>query len=183
MNAARQFVTGLAKAIALTIAVAPSAWSQQVAAQPSPSHDGFPAGPKAQILSFSASASSIQPGQSVTLEWAVINADRIMLDRDIGIVAARGSRTVTPTVTTTYTLAALGYAGAGGDTRLITITVPGTNPAPDDSAEAKAALADKPVPRMPDGKPDLNGVYIAPFHSLHPSDKIRLEPGAEKYHV
>ena len=163
--------------IACAIALTQGAFAQL------PSRDGFPAGPKAQILSFTASATLIQPGQSVTLEWAVINADRIALDRGIGIVAARGSRTVTPTVTTTYTLTALGYVGTAGDTRMITITVPGTIPAPDDSVEAKAALADKPVPRMPDGKPDLNGVYIAPFHSLHPSDKITLKPGAEKYHI
>jgi hypothetical protein len=147
------------------------------------SRDGSPGGPKVQILSFTASATSIQPGQAVTLEWAVINADRIALDRDIGIVAARGSRSVMPSVTTTYTLTALGFAGAVGDTRTITITVPGTTPAADDSAVARATLADKPVPRMPDGKPDLNGVYIAPFHSLHAIDKITLKPGAEKYHV
>lgn len=160
-----------------------SATGQQAPAQQQRPRDGFPAGPKVQILSFIASATSIQAGQSVTLEWAVINADQIAIDRGIGIVAARGSRSVMPAVTTTYTLRALGFAGTPGETKTITITVPGTIPAPDDSAEAKEALRDKAVPRMPDGKPDLNGVYVAPFHSLHPIDKITLKPGAEKYHV
>ena len=139
--------------------------------------------PKAQILSFTASATSIKPGQSVTLQWAVINADQITLDRGIGIVPARGSRSVTPERTTTYTLAAAPYRGTPGDTRSVTVTVAGTTPAPDDLAASQQALMDKPVPRMPDGKPDLNGIYIAPFHGLHPTDKITLKPGAEKYHV
>ena len=130
-------------------------------------------------MSFTASSTSIQPGQSVTLEWVVVNADRITLNGGIGIVAARDSRTVTPAVTTTYTLSAAGYAGAGSDTRSVTVTVVGTTAAPAESA----APVNKPVPRMPDGKPDLNGVYIAPFHALRPVDKIILKPGAEKYHV
>jgi hypothetical protein len=169
--------------LALLMALPWSAFAQQAPTGQARAREGFPAGPRAEILSFTASAASIQAGQSVTLEWAVINSDRIVLDRDIGAVAARDSRTVTPTVTTTYTLTALGYAGTGSDTRSVTVTVPGTTPAPDDSAETKEALAGKPAPRMPDGKPDLNGIYIAPFHSLHPIDKITLKPGAEKYHV
>lgn len=184
MNLRRVMSICCAAGIAAAMAAASSwgAFGQQAPAQQG-SRGGSPAGPKVEILSFTASAASIQSGQSVTLEWAVINADRIALDRGIGVVAARGNRTVMPTVTTTYTLTALGFAGAVGDRRTITITVPGTTPAPDDSAAAKAALADKPVPRMPDGKPDLNGVYIAPFHSMHPIDKITLKAGAEKYHV
>ena len=183
MGMQTKFLVPCAVSIAFAMAVGSATLGQQASPQQPRSRDGFPAGPKAQILSFTATAASIEPGQPVTLEWAVINADRIALDRGIGIVAARGSRTVTPRVTTTYTLTALGYAGATGDTRTITVTVPGTNPAPDDSAQAKQALAGEPIPRMPDGKPNLSGVYIAPFHSMHPIDKITLKPGAGKYHV
>jgi hypothetical protein len=156
-----------------------AALAQQSTSQ-APTH-----GPVPQIMSFTASATSIQPGQSVTLEWAVINADRITLDQGIGIVATRDSRTVTPAVTTTYTLTAKGLGGATADTRQITITVAGTTAAPAENTPFNNAdtLANKPVPRMPDGKPDLNGVYIAPFHSVKPIDKITLKPGAEKYHV
>ncbi len=60
----------------------------------------------------------------------MVNADRVTLDRNIGVVTARGSRKVTPSVTTTYTLTALGFGGPGKDTRSVTITVPGTTPAP-----------------------------------------------------
>jgi len=175
-------VSSIALALAMGAAIASGAAGQQAPAQQPPSRDGFPAGPHARILSFTASQTSIQPGQSVTLQWAVINSDRITLDQGIGIVATRDSRTVTPSATTTYTLTALGYAGTGSDARSVTVTVVGTTAAPAESAAAGSAAA-KPVPRMPDGKPDLNGVYIAPFHSVRPVDKITLKPGAEKYHV
>jgi hypothetical protein len=163
----------------LVMALASGTAGQQTPRSP----DGFPTGPKAQILSFTASASAIQAGQAVTLEWTVINADRITLDPGIGSVAARDGRTVTPARTTTYTLTALGYRGTGNDTRSVTVTVEGTVPAPAGGVATSEALATRPPPRMADGKPDLNGIYIAPYHSIRAVDKIILKPGAEKYHV
>ncbi len=145
--------------------------------------DGFPVGPTGRILSFTASPDSIQPGQSATLEWAVVNADRITLDQGIGIVATRDARMVTPRVTTTYTLTVLGFGGKVSDSRSVTVTVPGTTPAPAATTAANNPLANKPVPRMPDGEPDLNGIYVAPYHSIKAIDKITLKPGAEKYNV
>ena len=169
--------------LALGVALASCAAGQQTpAAQPLP-RDGFPVGPVAQILSFSASPASIQPGQSVTLEWAVVNADRITLSDGIGVVATRDSRTVTPSATTTYTLTAQGGGGSGHDTRSVRVTVAGTTPVPAESAPPGNVLANKPIPRTPDGKVDLSGIYIAPYHSIKPIDKITLKPGAEKYHV
>jgi hypothetical protein len=179
MNVPRKVLTSIAFAAVLACGAA----GQQAPAQQPPPRDGFPAGPTARILSFTASPDSIQPGQSVTLEWAVVNADRITLDQGIGIVATRDTRTVTPRVTTTYTLAALGFGGKVSDTRSVTVTVPGTTPAPTESAPVSDPLANKPVPRMPDGKPDLNGIYVAPYHSIKAIDKITLKPGAEKYNV
>ncbi|HEY6903490.1 MAG TPA: hypothetical protein VI216_04235 [Candidatus Acidoferrales bacterium] len=178
MNISRKFWISIAFATALATAAA----APQTPAQRPPAHDGFPIGPRAQILSFTASSNSIQPGQSVTLKWAVVNADRIVLDRNVGVVTARGSRKVTPSVTTTYTLTALGFGGPGKDTRSVTITVPGTTPAPPESAAARPPVS-RPVPRTADGKPDLSGIYIAPFHALKPIGKITLKPGAEKYKV
>jgi hypothetical protein len=178
MNVSRKISISIAVSIVLAMALALG-----TAAQQPRSRDGFPAGPTARILSFTASTSSIRPGQSATLEWTVINADRITLDQGIGIVATRDSRTVTPSATTTYTLTALGYGGTGNDTRSVTVIVEGTNPAPAGGVATSEAPVNRPVPRMADGKPDLNGIYIAPYHSIRVVDKITLKPGAEKYHV
>ena len=147
--------------------------------------DGFPMGPSAKVLSFTAEPSAVQPGQSVVLKWAVVNADRISLNGDIGIVAARDSRTVVPKVTTIYTLAALGYGNAGNDTQSVTVTVAGTTPesAPVNAANAGATAVNQPIPRMPDGTPDLSGIYISAFRSMQALDKIALNPGAEKFLV
>jgi hypothetical protein len=183
MNFRRKVLTLLAFGTALASGVsAQQATPPQAPAPQRLPRDGFPVGPTGRILSFAASAASIQPGQSVTLEWAVVNADRITLDQGIGIVATRDSRAVTPSVTTTYTLTALGFGGKVDDTRSVTVTVAGTTPASPESA-ATNPLANKPVPRMPDGKPDLNGIYIAPYHSIKAIDKITLKPGAEQYDV
>jgi hypothetical protein len=193
--------TMVAAAIALAMTFPLGAAAQQAPAQQDPGQqapapkqlprDGFPVGPSAKILSFTASAASIQAGQSVTLKWEVINADRIELDQGIGIVATRDSRTVTPTATTTYTLLARGGNGTGSDTRTITVTVTGSSAAAASAPEGEPAgrptvseaMMRGPAPRMPDGKPDLNGLYIAPFHSIKPIDEIKLKPGAEKYKV
>jgi len=141
---------------------------------------GFPLGPPAKILTFTAEPNSIQPGQSVTLTWAVVNADRITVDQGVGVVATRGTEKVTPAVTTTYTLRAVGRGGA--DQHSLTVTVAGTNAAPAAPAPSGDVLANKPVPHMADGTPDLSGVYIGGF-AIRPTGKIELKPGAEKYKV
>ncbi|MGC2417451.1 MAG: hypothetical protein WA434_06875, partial [Candidatus Acidiferrales bacterium] len=175
--------------MALATALASGAAAQQAPPKPAPAQrplprDGFPVGPAAHIDSFTANPGAIQPGQAVTLAWAAVNADRITLDPGIGIVAARDSRMVTPRVTTTYTLRVFGFGGKLAGTQSVTVLVAGTTPAPvETAAAADDSLANKPVPRMPDGHPDLNGIYIAPYHSIRVVDEIKLKPGAEKYHV
>ncbi|MDE3109996.1 MAG: hypothetical protein KGL02_08650, partial [Acidobacteriota bacterium] len=176
----KRFFRSLAFAALLSAGALAAAAQQQPAQRPL-TNDGFPAGPRAQVLSFTASSTSAKPGEAVTLQWAVVNADRIEMNRGIGLVDARGSRVVHPQVTTTYTIAAMGFGKTGNDQKSITVTVPGTIPAAADEIPTDP-LAGKPIPRL-DGHPDLSGVYIAPYHSIHPIDKIELKPGAEKYHV
>jgi hypothetical protein len=193
----KNFFFAALEIVALAIGLAPGASAQNEPAQQAPAprqlpRDGFPIGPAAKILSFTASATSIQAGQAVTLTWEVVNADRIELDHGMGIVATRDSRTVTPGATTSYTLVAKGANGRTNDTRTVTVTVTGSATAGPSSAEG-AAQPGRPVvgeetmrgpaPRMPDGKPDLNGLYIAPYHSIKAVDEIQLKPGAEKYKV
>ena len=178
-----RFVSRISVIIAVAVVMVSSAAAQQPAPPQTPAPgrggvEGFPIGPPAQILSFTADKTSIQPGQSVTLTWVVVNGDRMILDQGIGIVPTRGSRTVSPAATTTYTLTAAGRAG--GDKKSVTITVAGTTAAAANSGTS--SVANMPIPHAPDGRPDLSGVYIAGF-DIRPSGKITVKPGAEKYNV
>ncbi len=56
--------------------------------------------------SFTASPTSIVRGNSATLTWATTNATGVSINQTIGSVAVDGTRVVSPTNTTTYTLTA-----------------------------------------------------------------------------
>jgi hypothetical protein len=144
-----------------------------------------------RITTFSVEPAMIQPGESVTLVWAAENPTSVNIDV-LGRVAPRGRRTLTPSVTTTYTLSVTG-AGTTADKRTVTVVVAGTM-AGASPADASAAGTRKAVPRTPDGKPDLSGVYgygaggggrgapppaVAGGLPTTPT----LKPGAEKYKV
>ena len=55
---------------------------------------------------------TIDRGQSATLTWNTANATTVSIDHGIGVVAASGAITVSPTLTTFYTLTATGTTGA-----------------------------------------------------------------------
>lgn len=74
------------------------------------------------IAYFTASPTTINAGDSTTLSWgAVTNAQSVEIDQGIGGVGTPGSRTVSPTTTTTYTLIA--RCGSYDKTAQVTITV------------------------------------------------------------
>ncbi len=58
-----------------------------------------------QIQSFQSDPRQISIGQNATLSWSVLNADSVSIS-GIGDVPASGSRTISPTATTTYILSA-----------------------------------------------------------------------------
>jgi phosphoribosylanthranilate isomerase len=68
---------------------------------------------------LNANPTSIQSGQSSTLSWATSNAASVTLDG--AAVAANGSRVVSPTSTTTYSLVATNATGSVTST--VTVTV------------------------------------------------------------
>jgi len=76
------------------------------------------------IASFSASPASIESGGSSTLSWTVTGARSVSLDNGIGNVAVKGTRAVTPSATTVYTLTATN--AAGNQTASTQVVVPGT---------------------------------------------------------
>jgi hypothetical protein len=140
----------------------------------------------ARILDFMATPASLQPGQAATLVWATENPNSVSIDPEIGNVTARGSRQVKPSATTTYKLTVLGPNGA--ETRSLKVTVAGTVERAATSATASDA---KPTPRMPDGKPDLSGVYNsssfnfggAQVRGQNNAIAATLKPGAEKFKI
>ena len=79
------------------------------------------------IASFTAAPATITAGQSSTLTWSVQNADSVSIS-SIGTVLASGTKSVSPTVTTTYTLTATNKAGS--TTRTATVTVSGGTTGP-----------------------------------------------------
>jgi peptidoglycan-associated lipoprotein len=79
-----------------------------------------------RIDSFTANPSSILPGESSNLTWSVANATDIVIDQNVGTVAANGNRQVFPTSTTTFNLTARGPGGMAA--RAVTVTVTGPPP-------------------------------------------------------
>lgn len=168
MNVAFVLVFGLA--IASTI----PAEAQQAAQEGRGGRGGQPRS-EPRIVTFEARPSSIRPGESAVLVWSTENPSGITIEPEIGPVTARGTRQVTPSATTTYTLTL-----RGGPARTVTLTVAGTTPAKSDSTAPTNTT--KKDARMPDGKPDLSGVYNfagLPAGATPPA----LKPGAEKYRI
>jgi hypothetical protein len=71
---------------------------------------------------------SIQSGQSSTLQWSTSNATTITLNGSP--VSASGSRVVSPTATTTYTLVATNASGSVPSAVTVTVTAPPPPPPP-----------------------------------------------------
>lgn len=112
--------------------------------------------PVARIVDLTVEPSMINPGEVARITWAAENPSNMTLTPDVGRVLARGTARVTPPATTTYMLRTEGGAGGQAVTRTVTVVVRGTQP-----VAADAALAgSRPAPRLPDGKPDLQGVWF-----------------------
>jgi hypothetical protein len=162
--------------VALLLGGATAAFAQ------APPPAGFPGtpppSPPAVIRELAAEPAAIERGESTTLRWEALNAYSLTLTPELGTVATRGTRRVSPAVTTTYTLTATGPNGA--TTRAVTVTVAGTAPATAASASTRPAAA--PIPRLVDGKPDLSGVYAADRNVRLVGD-VRPTADAERFRV
>lgn len=73
------------------------------------------------INSFTATPTTIAPGGSSTISWNVSGALSVSISQDIGAVAATGSVTVTPSVTTQYVLVATNACGQNTATLVVTV--------------------------------------------------------------
>ena len=173
----------LAAAVVMTVATAVAQ------APPAPTTPAPPAGGlspayaraatlPARIEKFTVTPESIKPGQSVQLLWATENPVSVNIDPAIGRVRPRGNKTLSPSATTTYTLTVKGPKDQVL-TQTVTVTVAGTAAA--NVAPATASTSAE-TPRMPDGKPNLTGVYNS-AGGARDAIQPALKPGAEKYKV
>ena len=84
---------------------------------------------KPAIGLFIAAPSTIDRGDNAILTWNSIGADTVTLT-SFGTVTNSGARTVSPSSTTTYTLAATNSEGTTSESRTITVIQPPTPPTP-----------------------------------------------------
>jgi peptidoglycan-associated lipoprotein len=83
------------------------------------------------INSFTAEPSTIEAGQSSTLNWSITGATDMNIDNGVGAVQSSGQRQVFPRTSTTYTLTARGPGGM--DSRSVTVEVSSAPPPPSPS--------------------------------------------------
>jgi hypothetical protein len=129
---------------------------------------GAQPGLEPRIISFEARPATVRAGEQAVLVWSTENpAGGVSIDQEIGAVNARGSRTVAPKTTTTFTLTM-----RGGPSRSVTITV---EPA---AASSKGSGGAPALER----RPDFTGVYGSaglPAGTMPPP----VKPGAEKFRI
>lgn len=135
-----------------------------------------PEGPPAEIVRFEATPGNLNPGDAVTLRWEARNAYSLTIEPGLGAVATRGTRTLSPAATTTYTLTVTGTGGT--KSAAITISVAGTE------AIGATGPNDAPAeaPRLWNGQPDLSGVYLG-GRDIRLAAPVALKPGAEGFRV
>lgn len=80
------------------------------------------------ISSFTAEPTTVEPGQSSTLRWAISGATDMSIDHGVGAVQSSGQRQVFPRTSTSYTLTARGPGGM--DSRSVTVEVSNAPPPP-----------------------------------------------------
>jgi peptidoglycan-associated lipoprotein len=119
---------------ALAVVLAVSACGKKKVAPPPPPPPPSPA----PTASLTADPNTINPGQSTTLIWKTEYATDVTIDQ-LGKVDPSGSRTVTPTQSTTYHLVAKGDGGTQEATARVTVVQPSA-PLPPPSNETEAQM-------------------------------------------
>jgi hypothetical protein len=141
---------------------------------------GAQPGLEPRIVAFEARPATVRAGEPVVLVWQTENPAGLALAPDIGAVTARGTKTVMPSATTTYTLSM-----RNGPSKSITVTVQGTSAAQATSDAARGVSASPAAPdkaRPAAAVPDLTGVYGnagLPQGTTPPA----LKPGAETFQI
>ncbi len=90
-------------------------------------------GPAPIIQSFTASRSTISPGDTIALSWTVSGANTLSLDNGVGDVSRFNAQVIAPRGTTTYTLTAANDNGTTSAQVIVTVRVtapPSAGPPP-----------------------------------------------------
>ena len=95
---------------------------------------------KPVIALFSASPSSIEKGQSSSLQWAVRNATDVSISPGFGEVQSKGDRQIFPSNNTLYTLNAKGPGGSASATATVDVLFPQKPPASASNSASKSLL-------------------------------------------
>jgi len=153
-----------------------------------------PPAPPAPTATLAANPAVIEQGQTTTLTWQTNNATDISIDA-IGAVSGSGSKTITPSASTTYTLVAKGPGGTKDASARVTVNARVARATP----PATLSDADLFARNVKDVLFDFNKSNIrtdqAPnaqndgnFLSQHPSIKVLVEGhcddrGSEEYNL
>lgn len=103
---------------------------RQVPPPPPPPPPAPPAAAARPTVSLAAEPGTIQRGQSATLRWSSENATALDLQPGVGSVPAQGTRSVSPTESTTYTITARAAGGTADASARVTVTAPPPLPTP-----------------------------------------------------
>src|SRR5215467_11453461 len=81
-------------------------------------------------VTLTASPTTINKGESATLNWSSTNATQLTISPEVGAVAPEGSTKVTPSDSTTYSITASGPGGSADSSIRITVNAPPPPPEP-----------------------------------------------------
>jgi len=148
--------------------------------------------PIAPTATLAANPSVVQQGQSSILTWQTSNANEVTI-AGLGTLPASGSRSVTPSASTTYTLVAKGPGGTHDASARITVNAASASAAPSPSDEDLFSRNvrdvffdyDKYTIRPDEAQTVQNDKA---FLAQHPSIKVLVEGhcddrGSEEYNI
>ncbi len=148
--------------------------------------------PAAPTATLAANPSVVQQGQSSVLTWQTSNANEINIAR-LGTLPPSGSRSVTPSASTTYTLVAKGPGGTSDASARVTVNAASASAAPSPSDEDLFSRNvkdvffdyDKYAIRPDEAQTVQND---GAFLSQHPNIKVLVEGhcddrGSEEYNI
>ena len=172
----------------LTVVLSFAACNKKVAKATPPT----PPIPPAPTASLAANPNMVQQGQATVLTWQTTNASEITIP-GLGTVSPSGSRSVTPSESTTYTLLAKGSGGTKDASARVTVNarIASMAPSPTDedlfAKNVKDVFFDYNKPTLrPDEVPAAQN--DSAFLAQHPSLKVVVEGhcddrGSEEYNL